>query len=121
MDLQEMKKQNKRLIQEILDAEKELKQLRTQLTTLTICQKIRRRKQKKLVRNIYIAEGKVKVLSYKGKRKYQKKTKTDIEISLEELSAYDQAEMLEHLLAIRKERQKSQNEKNSLTTVCKMG
>jgi len=117
MSSEELRKENLKIIKEIKDTDKMIAKLNSQVTTLIICQKLRRRKQKKLVRDLHIAEGKLIIIPMKKER--EKKTeKSLVKQNIKNLPKSQQAEMLKRLLAIRADRQMKNTEKNKNIDNC---
>ena len=106
MSLEDLKKENLGIIAEIKETNKKISKLSSQIAGAMICQKLMYKKQRELVRDLYIAEGKMIILPPKeAKKKYQKTQKSDVEQNIKNLPEAQQKEMLTRLLAIRAARQ----------------
>lgn len=98
---------NKQIINQIKTDKKQIETLKSRLITLTMAVKANSKKQKNIVKEIFIIKGKIIKLPEKTKcEKYHTKIKSDIKKNLNSLKPAEQDEMLKRLMAIREERQK---------------
>lgn len=111
--IKEMRLENADLSEDLAKVYKKIDILSRNLVKYKMGKKILGSQQKKLVRDIFIAEGKVTVLPMRKKNKSSnvKTEKSRVEKSIENLPEREQAEMLNMLLAMREDRQKTQMEK----------
>jgi len=120
MNLEQLKKANTDLIKEIKTESKILQNISRQIKTLSICQKIRCNNQKKLAKELYIAEGKMKILPTKDTKTYKQRTeKSLVEQNIKNLPKPQQAKILKRLLDIRAERQAKNTDRNKNLDNCR--
>jgi len=107
--IKNMRLENAIISEDLAKMVKKINVLSRNLTKYKIGKKILGSQQKRLVREIFIAEGKVTVLPMQKKRSsHTNAQKSQVEKSIENLPEEKQAEMLEMLLAMRDDRQKTQ-------------
>lgn len=102
-----LKLDNTEISKDLSKVAKKVRVLTRNLAKYKIAKNILGSQQKKLVKDIYIAEGKVTILPMRKKRTSNQSIraeKTMVEKTIEELPTSLQSEMLARLLAIRAER-----------------